>query len=444
MLQDNGIRKVKLFDADAEPLGALAGSGIEVMVAIPNNMLDMMTDYDTAREWVHKNVSAYNFDGGVNIRYVAVGNEPFSVVPEWHVSERHVPGPAQHPAGARRGRRRRHRQGHGAVERRRVRVPKGQLGAVGRAVPAGDRRPDDGDRAVPEPERRALHRQHLPLPQPLRQRRLPARLRLLRRRQQPRGRRQHPVHQRVRRQLRHPVVGARQGRRGRPARGRRRGGLADRRREARHGRLRAALLRGAVPQAGGQRRHAAAAQPVHGDLPLQPDRRGREEHRAGQLRAPLGRDALRRPAQVRHGPDGAGPEHGADGGQGRGLPPAGVVRPQHQLAAGEHEQARRQRRLRLHQRRLHLAQLRSTCNGMDAAGNASYAFNTYFQMQDQGEEACGFDGLAVRTRQDPSTGTCNFTIQLENTSAAAGRRRGPAALTLTTALVLVAAMVTAL
>jgi hypothetical protein len=68
MLQDNGIKKVKLFDADSGPLGALAGSGIEVMVAIPNIMLDMMTDYDTAREWVHKNVSAYNFDGGVNIK----------------------------------------------------------------------------------------------------------------------------------------------------------------------------------------------------------------------------------------------------------------------------------------------------------------------------------------------------------------------------------------
>ena len=49
MLQDNGIKKVKLFDADAEPLGALAGSGIEVMVAIPNKMLDMMTDYDQGR-----------------------------------------------------------------------------------------------------------------------------------------------------------------------------------------------------------------------------------------------------------------------------------------------------------------------------------------------------------------------------------------------------------
>ncbi|KAL6893593.1 hypothetical protein ACP4OV_007691 [Aristida adscensionis] len=77
MLQDNGIGKVKLFDADAGTMEALAGSGVEVMVAIPNNLLDTMTDYDAAREWVHQNVSLYNFDGGVTIKYVAVGNEPF-------------------------------------------------------------------------------------------------------------------------------------------------------------------------------------------------------------------------------------------------------------------------------------------------------------------------------------------------------------------------------
>jgi hypothetical protein len=68
MLEDNGIRKVKLFDADAGPMDALAGTSVEVMVAIPNNMLDMMTDYGTARDWVHQNVSRYNFDGGVNIK----------------------------------------------------------------------------------------------------------------------------------------------------------------------------------------------------------------------------------------------------------------------------------------------------------------------------------------------------------------------------------------
>ncbi|XP_030453238.2 glucan endo-1,3-beta-glucosidase 8 [Syzygium oleosum] len=77
MLQDNGIKKVKLFDADQSTLGALAGTNIEVMVAIPNNQLAAMNSYDRAKQWVQRNVTRYNFNGGVNIKYVAVGNEPF-------------------------------------------------------------------------------------------------------------------------------------------------------------------------------------------------------------------------------------------------------------------------------------------------------------------------------------------------------------------------------
>lgn len=77
MLKDNGIKKVKLFDADSNTLSALAGSGIEVMVAIPNDMLAIMTDPDNAKNWVSRNVSRYLFSGGVDIKFVAVGNEPF-------------------------------------------------------------------------------------------------------------------------------------------------------------------------------------------------------------------------------------------------------------------------------------------------------------------------------------------------------------------------------
>ncbi|XP_022972244.1 glucan endo-1,3-beta-glucosidase 8-like [Cucurbita maxima] len=77
MLKDNGIQKVKLFDADQSTMGALAGTGIEVMVAIPNDQLSAMGDYKRAQKWVQRNVTRYNFDGGVTIKYVAVGNEPF-------------------------------------------------------------------------------------------------------------------------------------------------------------------------------------------------------------------------------------------------------------------------------------------------------------------------------------------------------------------------------
>ncbi|KAL6008164.1 hypothetical protein ACLOJK_033670 [Asimina triloba] len=68
LLKDNGFQKVKLFDADQSTMSALAGSGIEVMVAIPNNMLQKMTDYDAAKAWVKRNVTRYNFSGGVNIK----------------------------------------------------------------------------------------------------------------------------------------------------------------------------------------------------------------------------------------------------------------------------------------------------------------------------------------------------------------------------------------
>lgn len=68
MLKDNGIQKVKLFDTDDATMSALGGSGIEVMVAIPNNQLAEMNNYDRALQWVRKNVTRFTFKGGVNIK----------------------------------------------------------------------------------------------------------------------------------------------------------------------------------------------------------------------------------------------------------------------------------------------------------------------------------------------------------------------------------------
>nr|APR64151.1 hypothetical protein [Populus tomentosa] len=78
MLRDNGIQKVKLFDADSATLNAFANSGIQIMVGIPNEMLYTLANSEQAAEnWVAKNVSSHVSSGGVDIRYVAVGNEPF-------------------------------------------------------------------------------------------------------------------------------------------------------------------------------------------------------------------------------------------------------------------------------------------------------------------------------------------------------------------------------
>ncbi|CAN6681014.1 unnamed protein product [Malus baccata var. baccata] len=86
MLEDNGFDKLKLFEADGRILTTLIGTKIEVMLAIPNFMLqEMSQDPVAADTWVDANVTSYCYSSGVNIKlissfffnYVAVGNEPF-------------------------------------------------------------------------------------------------------------------------------------------------------------------------------------------------------------------------------------------------------------------------------------------------------------------------------------------------------------------------------
>lgn len=79
MVRENGFRKVKLFDADYDSLKALGGrSDLEVMVGIPNDLLaTFAASAKAAEKWVSKNVSTHISTNRVNIRYVAVGNEPF-------------------------------------------------------------------------------------------------------------------------------------------------------------------------------------------------------------------------------------------------------------------------------------------------------------------------------------------------------------------------------
>lgn len=69
MLRDNGFNKLKLFEADEKILGALIGTDIEVMLAIPNKMLRKMSeDPDAAASWVDAYVTSYSYRGGVHIK----------------------------------------------------------------------------------------------------------------------------------------------------------------------------------------------------------------------------------------------------------------------------------------------------------------------------------------------------------------------------------------
>ncbi|XP_020211129.1 glucan endo-1,3-beta-glucosidase 8 [Cajanus cajan] len=82
LLKDNGIKKVKLFDADSWVVSAFSGTDIEVMVGIPNDQLSKFAASSRdAEHWVKENVTihihGHDHRGGVNIRYISVGNEPF-------------------------------------------------------------------------------------------------------------------------------------------------------------------------------------------------------------------------------------------------------------------------------------------------------------------------------------------------------------------------------
>ncbi|GJN31703.1 hypothetical protein PR202_gb20131 [Eleusine coracana subsp. coracana] len=78
LLRDNGFDKVKLFEADPNALRALGHSGIQVMVGLPNELLaGVAGSVNAAEQWVLQNVSTYISKYGVDIRSVAVGNEPF-------------------------------------------------------------------------------------------------------------------------------------------------------------------------------------------------------------------------------------------------------------------------------------------------------------------------------------------------------------------------------
>ncbi|CBI27737.3 hypothetical protein VitviT2T_016202 [Vitis vinifera] len=78
LLKDNGFNKVKLFEAQPGVLRALGNSGIQVMLGIPNDFLaPLASSVGFAVKWVSQNVSTYVSKYGVDIRYVAVGNEPF-------------------------------------------------------------------------------------------------------------------------------------------------------------------------------------------------------------------------------------------------------------------------------------------------------------------------------------------------------------------------------
>ncbi|CAA7029027.1 unnamed protein product [Microthlaspi erraticum] len=64
---------VKIFDANPDILRALAGTGINVTMMVPNGNIPAMVSVDYARQWVAANVLPFHKQ--IKIKYVCVGNE---------------------------------------------------------------------------------------------------------------------------------------------------------------------------------------------------------------------------------------------------------------------------------------------------------------------------------------------------------------------------------
>eukprot|EP00252_Welwitschia_mirabilis_P011379 TRINITY_DN25593_c0_g1_i1.p1 TRINITY_DN25593_c0_g1~~TRINITY_DN25593_c0_g1_i1.p1 ORF type:complete len:526 (-),score=47.78 TRINITY_DN25593_c0_g1_i1:303-1880(-) len=80
LLKRLGVKHVRLFDADREMLSALANSGVQVVVGIPNNqLLSIGQSRSAAASWVNKNVAIHL--PATNITAIAVGSEVLTSIP---------------------------------------------------------------------------------------------------------------------------------------------------------------------------------------------------------------------------------------------------------------------------------------------------------------------------------------------------------------------------
>lgn len=59
----------------------------------------------------------------------------------------------------------------------------------------------------------------------------------------------------------------------------------------------------------------------------------------------------------------------------------------------------------------------SSCNNLSLEGNASYAFNMYYQVHNEGDVNCGFSALATITQDDPSQDGCVFPVMIAQASS---------------------------
>ncbi|KAG8373287.1 hypothetical protein BUALT_Bualt11G0008200 [Buddleja alternifolia] len=79
LLLQNNIRDLKLFSPADNVLKAFAGGDVAITITLPNEGLERVTTLEKANEWMEKRIDTYQ-KYNVNIKYLHVGIEPFSLL----------------------------------------------------------------------------------------------------------------------------------------------------------------------------------------------------------------------------------------------------------------------------------------------------------------------------------------------------------------------------
>ncbi|KAJ4760273.1 hypothetical protein LUZ62_070648 [Rhynchospora pubera] len=75
LYQSKGIRAMRIYFPDQDTFNALKGTGIDLAMDVPNDVLpSLANDASAAANWVQNNVLAHD---GVSFKYIVVGNELF-------------------------------------------------------------------------------------------------------------------------------------------------------------------------------------------------------------------------------------------------------------------------------------------------------------------------------------------------------------------------------